>query len=156
MVTLSYILNRKSGGKFTLWQHDSSPILVSELQEAIDIQTDFHISGRFHAKSLYIHVQRRWKITLTNEEFYRLGYNAVRPLKINRGFEGTCRFQFLPSSLLAGWFTLVSCLAYSPTLKMEGTFYSENSCGFRRTARYYVPEDRSFHNHRLENFASVW
>jgi hypothetical protein len=107
------------------------------------------------------YVQRRRTITLTNEEFYRLGYNAVSPLKINRGFEGTCRFHFLPSSLLDGCFTLVSCLAYSPTLKMEGTCYSEKSSDFRWTARYYIQENRSFHNNRFENFksyilTSVW
>jgi hypothetical protein len=43
-------------------------------------------------------------------------------------------------NLLATCFTLISCLAYSSTLKMEATYFSETSVGRQRTARLYVPE----------------
>jgi hypothetical protein len=36
-------------------------------------------------------------------------------------------------------FTLVSCSAYSSTLKMEEIFSSETSVDFRRTAQRYIP-----------------
>jgi hypothetical protein len=62
---LLYILNRKSRGKFTLWQHDSSPILVNQLQEAVDKQTDFYISVRFHAK--YWHIRATSPDNYTNQ-----------------------------------------------------------------------------------------
>jgi hypothetical protein len=42
-------------------------------------------------------------------------------------------------------FTL-SRLAYSLTLKMEGTFSSETSVDFQRTRRRYIPENRPLHN----------
>jgi hypothetical protein len=42
--------------------------------------------------------------------------------------------------------TLVSCLAYSSTLKMEATCSSETSIDFRRTTRRYIPEDGTLQN----------
>jgi hypothetical protein len=49
-------------------------------------------------------------------------------------------FSFPPS------FTLVSCWAYSSTLKMEATCSSETSVGFQRTTRHYFPEDSTLHS----------
>jgi hypothetical protein len=49
------------------------------------------------------------------------------------------------SSLLATCFMLVYCLAYSSTLKMEVTCPFETSVDFKRTARSYISEDRTFH-----------
>jgi hypothetical protein len=51
-------------------------------------------------------------------------------------------------------FTLVSCSAYSSTLKMEAIFSSETSAETRRTTRRHIPEDDSLHNHRCENLKS--
>jgi hypothetical protein len=48
-------------------------------------------------------------------------------------------------------FMLVSCLLYSSTFNKETTRSSETSVDFQRTARYYIPKDRTFHNHRIEN-----
>jgi hypothetical protein len=45
----------------------------------------------------------------------------------------------------------VSCLAYSPTLKMEVTCSSKTSVGFRRTTGHYIPEHRTLHIRRCEN-----
>jgi hypothetical protein len=53
------------------------------------------------------------------------------PLKDNRRFGGTCRLY------------VVSCLAYSSTLKMEETCSSETSVDFQQTTRRYVPEYRT-------------
>jgi hypothetical protein len=43
---------------------------------------------------------------------------------------------------LATCFMLVSCLAYSLTLKMEAAYSSENSVDFQRTTRRYFPEHK--------------
>jgi hypothetical protein len=48
-------------------------------------------------------------------------------------------------------FTLVSCSAYSSTLKMEAMCSSETSVDFQRTTRRYIPEDSTLHNNRCEN-----
>jgi hypothetical protein len=54
-------------------------------------------------------------------------------------------------ALLAACFTLVSCLGYYSTMKMEATCSSETSVDFQPTTRRYIPEDRTLHNHRCEN-----
>jgi hypothetical protein len=60
----------------------------------------------------------------------------------------------LRREVLATCFTLVSCLAYSSTLKMEVTCSSETSVDFQRTTQRYIPKDRNIHNHRCEDFKS--
>jgi hypothetical protein len=61
------------------------------------------------------------------------------PLKVNRGFGGTCRFH-LHLSLA---FTQVSYLGYFSTLKMEATCYSKTSVDFQKTTQRFIPEDRT-------------
>jgi hypothetical protein len=46
--------------------------------------------------------------------------------------------------LLATCFMLVPYLAYSLTLKMETTYFSETSVDFQQTTWLYVPEERIF------------
>jgi hypothetical protein len=46
----------------------------------------------------------------------------------------------------------VSCLAYSPTLKMEVIYSSETSVDFQWITCSYISEDRALHNHRCEKF----
>jgi hypothetical protein len=46
-------------------------------------------------------------------------------------------------ALLATFFTLISCLACSSTLKVEAIYFSETSLDFRRITRRYIPEDRT-------------
>jgi hypothetical protein len=45
---------------------------------------------------------------------------------------------------------LVSCLAYSSTLKMEATCSSETSVNFQHITCRYIPEDTTLHNHCYE------
>jgi hypothetical protein len=47
------------------------------------------------------------------------------------------------SALLANRFRLLSCFAYSSTLKMEVTYSFEISVDFQRTASLYIPIDRT-------------
>jgi hypothetical protein len=68
------------------------------------------------------------------------------PFKVNRRFGQICRLLSLPPA-----FTLVSCLAYSSTLKVELTFPSETSVDIQRTTWRYIPEVRTLHNRRHEN-----
>jgi hypothetical protein len=56
------------------------------------------------------------------------------PLNVNRHFGGTYR-------LLTTSFTLVTCLAYSSTLKMEATCSSETSVDIRLTTWREIPDD---------------
>jgi hypothetical protein len=50
--------------------------------------------------------------------------------------------------LLATRFILVSCLAYSYTLKMEATHSSETSVDFQRTTLCYTPKDITLHKEK--------
>jgi hypothetical protein len=96
-----------------------------------------------------------------------------RPLKVNGRFGETCTLhlqgrrisqasnQREACSKLATWyfllatfFTLISCLAYSSTLMMQMTCSSETSVNFKRTTRRYIPENRTLHNHRCEYLKS--
>jgi hypothetical protein len=49
---------------------------------------------------------------------------------------------------------LVSCVAYSPTLKMEVTYSSETSLDFQWITWRYISEERNLHNHRCEKLKS--
>jgi hypothetical protein len=51
----------------------------------------------------------------------------------------------LLSAHLATSCMLVSCLAYSSTLKMEVTYTCETSVDFQRTTQRYILEDRTLH-----------
>jgi hypothetical protein len=70
-------------------------------------------------------------------------------LKENRRFGGTCPH-------LQGRFSrsLVSCLAYSSTLKIEATCSSETSGATQRITGRHIPEHDTLHNHRCENLKS--
>jgi hypothetical protein len=48
---------------------------------------------------------------------------------------------------------MISCLAYSPTLRIEAICYSE-TWGFLRTKRRYNPENRDLHSHLRDNLRS--
>jgi hypothetical protein len=50
---------------------------------------------------------------------------------------------FIPYIFTLPPFMLVSCLAYSSTLKMEATCCSEMSVDFQWTTRHYIPEHRT-------------
>jgi hypothetical protein len=73
-------------------------------------------------------------ISLRSEECYLLRLTSYSPLKV-----------FLPQA-----FTLVSCLAYSSTMKMEAMCSSE-TVDFQRIAWRHIPEDSTLHNHCCEN-----
>jgi hypothetical protein len=65
-------------------------------------------------------------------------------------------WHFLRCGLLcvSSAFTLVSCFAYSSTMKTEATCSSETSVDFQRTTQCYIAEDRTLHTHRCENLKS--
>jgi hypothetical protein len=54
-------------------------------------------------------------------------------------------------ALLATRFTLVSCLTYSSTVKMEATKSSETSIDFQRNTRCYISRGRTVHRHIRES-----
>jgi hypothetical protein len=96
------------------------------------------------------------------------------PLKVNQHLGRTCRLhlqgrrlskarnwheasrmkikRFVANSAI--FFTLVSYLAYSSTIKIE-TCYSETSVDLQRTTWSYIPEDKTLYKHRCKNLISV-
>jgi hypothetical protein len=87
-----------------------------------------------------VHVNRYWTFL-----------NIVQALKwrvLSSGFILVHKLCLPPA------FTLVSCSAYSSTLKMEAICSSETSVDFQRTTRRYIPEDSNIYNHRCENLKS--
>jgi hypothetical protein len=68
--------------------------------------------------------------TMLHEEFCLL----YSPLEVNRRYT-------VMQAFLAACFVRDSCLAYSSTLKMETTSYSETSVDFQWTTRHHVPGD---------------
>jgi hypothetical protein len=59
-------------------------------------------------------------------------------------------FRVEEFALLAPASTLVSCLAYSSTLKIEATCSSETSVHFQWTTWHYISEHRTLHNNCRE------
>jgi hypothetical protein len=49
---------------------------------------------------------------------------------------------------------LVSCLAFSSTLKLVAVRSSKISMNFYQTIRRYIPEDSTLHSHRYANLKS--
>jgi hypothetical protein len=60
------------------------------------------------------------------------------PLKVSRGFEGICRLH-----ITSYCFMLLSCLAYSSSLKFEVTCSSEISIEFQQNIWVHIPEERT-------------
>jgi hypothetical protein len=58
------------------------------------------------------------------------------------------RNQAQLSCLLAHFFMLFSCLAYSSNLNMNRHVYNEISIIFQWTIRHYIPEDRTVQFHQ--------
>jgi hypothetical protein len=104
---------------------------------------------------------------------------SCSPLKVNRRFGGTYRLHLQSRRIsrardqresrwqaqeqsasrnfglcLPPAFTLVSCSAYSSTLKLEAIYSSESSVDFQRTTRRYMPADGTLPNQRRENLKS--
>jgi hypothetical protein len=70
------------------------------------------------------------------------------PLKVNRCFGGTCRLHFQDwksRALLAAWFLLLAWL-----LNRSRRLHFRRKCRLTFNG-HYIPEDRTLHNHRLEN-----
>jgi hypothetical protein len=69
-------------------------------------------------------------------------------LKVDRCFRVTCcrhrqGQRISQARSLPRAFMVVSCLAYSLTLKMEAICYSDTLVNFQRTTQHYIPEDRT-------------
>jgi hypothetical protein len=82
----------------------------------------------------------------------RTSRNLTDRPKVNRPFGRTCGQSI--QAPFAICFILVSCFAYSSTLKMEATCSPDKSVEPQRTTRCYIPHDRTLHNHGLEHLIS--
>jgi hypothetical protein len=114
----------------------------------------------YHFRSTVSPVKKKEQIT---EEYCLLGYNTVWSVENQPAFRRNIlppssgsknKVSKKPELCLPPAFTLVSCSAYSSTLKMEAICSSETSVDFQRTTQRYIPEDGTLHNHRCENLKS--
>jgi hypothetical protein len=69
--------------------------------------------------------------------------------KVDRRLEGNIASNF---RVIVACFLLVSCFTYCLTLNVESMRSSETSAELRRTTWYCIPEDKTLHIHRYENF----
>jgi hypothetical protein len=84
------------------------------------------------------------------KEFCLLGYNTMQYVASQRTFQrnvspsssGLKSKSGKKSALFAACFMLVSCLAYSSTLKMEATCSSKTLADFQLTTLWYILKDR--------------
>jgi hypothetical protein len=84
---------------------------------------------------------QRWLL----ESFIFCDVKPCSPLKVNRRFRGTCRVNLRQeTSNLSPPLTLVYCLVYSSTMKMEAICYSETSVDFQRATRRYIAEESTY------------
>jgi hypothetical protein len=74
-----------------------------------------------------------WDITLSGESQQTFWRNILSPYKRK------------PSKKPAACLMLVSCMAFSLTLKVEMICSSEMSLDFHQTTQCYIPEDRTLH-----------
>jgi hypothetical protein len=105
----------------------------------------------FLFKNMYKHVFCTRKYL---ESYVFWDITTYSPLKVNERFRAICCLHFQREALLATCFVLLFCFAYSSTLKIEVTCSSETSVYLQRTTWRHIPEDRTIHNHRCENFKS--
>jgi hypothetical protein len=89
--------------------------------------------------------------SLMCEEFHLLRYNSVRSVESQLTFHRNV-------SLLVTYVTLVSCLAYSSTLKMEATCSTETFVDFQQTTQRYIPKSKSklLYDWRFTAISSSW
>jgi hypothetical protein len=86
-------------------------------------------------------------IIIALDECYLLLCNAVQSVESLPTF----RRNISPQICLPPALTLVSCSAYSSTLKMEAICFSVTLVDFQRNTRRCIPEDIILHNHHCEN-----
>jgi hypothetical protein len=90
-----------------------------------------------------------WVITLFSRPKVNRRFEETRPFLEVKAKQETNMKQAV--SVSSTCYTLVSCPAYSSTLKMEMICSSEISVDTQRTTLRYIPEDNTLHNHRCEN-----
>jgi hypothetical protein len=94
-------------------------------------------------KSVYLRFEVLTAMVMKRFVFWDI--TPCSPLKVNRRFGGTCRIHLQGRRINQARNQHESCsLAYSSTLKMEATCFSETSVDFQQTTRHYIPEDRTF------------
>jgi hypothetical protein len=77
------------------------------------------------------------------------------PLKVNRPFTGTCRLHLQGRRISKARNQHGTGIRQSnQILKMELRCSSETSVTFQRNTRNYIPEDKTFYNHRWGNLKS--
>jgi hypothetical protein len=101
--------------------------------------------------------RKRLRLNLRHHSKNGVGFEVIITVVMKSSTSGTCRrvvrWKSTDTSVqmarrIFGWplaFTLVSCSAYSRTLKTEAICSFETSVNFQRTTRRYIPEDTFLH-----------
>jgi hypothetical protein len=79
--------------------------------------------------------------TGSSERTLHLSFTALTERKLDCTWSGSSVHSHVLSWQLC--FTLISCLAYSSTLKIEETWSPETSVDFQLPARCYIPVDKN-------------
>jgi hypothetical protein len=106
-----------------------------------------------HIASIY-RIEETKQLCFLPASWWFLPWIIFPPQKWRRYIPPKRRLTLSGLGLLDACFTLVSCLAYYSTLKMEATCSSETFFDFHWTVRRYIPEDRNIHNHLCEKLKS--
>jgi hypothetical protein len=88
----------------------------------------------------YVLVETEWESRASAEEFLVRKLLNIMHFRIWGSHSSYEEFHLLGYNRLATYFILVSCLAYSSTLKIEAKCSFEMSVDFRLTKRRYIPE----------------
>jgi hypothetical protein len=104
----------------------------NSLEEETGVQEDLYLRRTTYTQNVDTQPSSKW------DSISAVHYNCDRRREISIytylvGTEVLTTVIMGVLYLLAAWFMLVSCLAYSRTLKMEATFSSEKSVDFQRT-----------------------
>jgi hypothetical protein len=113
--------------------------------------TDF---SEKHIASIFRIVEETKQLCFLAASLWFLLWIILPPRKWRQCIPPKCQLTFNGLGQLGTCFTLVSCLVYSSSVKMEAKCSSETSVDFQGTTRRYIPEDDTLHNHRCENLRS--
>jgi hypothetical protein len=118
------------------WKESTNCLSVSSgVQFVFCLEGETKCNRRAANKARHVGFEVLTAVFIESTTFWDITSYTRIPLKVNRRFGGTYLLCLPPA------FTLVSCSAYSSTLKMEAICSSETSVDFQRTTLRYIPED---------------
>jgi hypothetical protein len=97
-----------------------------------------YLIHEWNSESIHYNFFQHIFVLILNEEYYLVGHNSV--------WSGRSPQQFHLHRAVC--FLLISCFAYSFTLKIEKVCCCETSVDFYRSTRHYIAKESTIHNYR--------